>query len=110
MSYYTLIVSFHFLVTESCLTLCNPMDCSPPSSSVHGIYQARILDIGCCFLLQGIFPNQGSNPRLLLGRWILYYLSTFGDLIEGYNSLKCLGVRTFQVALVERTCLSMKET
>ena len=31
------------LVTKSCLTLCDPMDCSPPGSSVHGISQARIL-------------------------------------------------------------------
>ena len=28
---------------QSCLTLCDPMDCSPPGSSVHGILQARIL-------------------------------------------------------------------
>ena len=32
------------LVTQSCLTLCNPMDCSLPGSSVHGIFQARILE------------------------------------------------------------------
>jgi len=32
------------LVTQSCLTLCHPMDCSPPGSSVHGILQARILE------------------------------------------------------------------
>ena len=31
------------LVAQSCLTLCDPMDCSPPVSSVHGILQARIL-------------------------------------------------------------------
>ena len=31
------------LVTQLCLTLCVPMDCSPPGSSVHGILQARIL-------------------------------------------------------------------
>ena len=31
-------------VAQSCLTLCNPMDCSPPDSSVHGILQARILE------------------------------------------------------------------
>ena len=31
-------------VTQSCLTHCNPMDCSPPISSVHGISQTRILD------------------------------------------------------------------
>ena len=39
------------------------MDCSLPDSSVHGIFQARIL--GYHFLLQGIFPTQGSNPSLL---------------------------------------------
>ena len=32
------------LVTQSCPTLCNPVDCSPPGSSVHGILQARILE------------------------------------------------------------------
>ena len=32
------------LVTQSCLVLCNPVDCSPPVSSVHGILQARILE------------------------------------------------------------------
>ena len=32
------------LVTQSCLTLCDPMDCSLPGSSVHGILQARILE------------------------------------------------------------------
>ena len=31
-----------FLVTQLCLTLCDPMDCSPPGSSVHRILQARI--------------------------------------------------------------------
>ena len=49
-----------------------PVDCrppgssvSPPGSSVHGILQARILDWGFHFLLQGIFLIQGSNPCLL---------------------------------------------
>ena len=32
------------LVTKSCQTLCDPMDCNPPGSSVHGISQARILE------------------------------------------------------------------
>ena len=32
------------LVAQSCLTLCDPMDCSPPGSSIHGILQARILE------------------------------------------------------------------
>ena len=33
-------------VAQSCLTLCDPMDCSPPGSSVHGIFQARVLEWG----------------------------------------------------------------
>ena len=37
-------VKVKVLVTQSCLTLCNPMDCSPPGSSVHGILQERILE------------------------------------------------------------------
>ena len=32
------------LITQLCLTLCDPMECSPPGSSVHGILQARILE------------------------------------------------------------------
>ena len=43
--------------------LCDPMDCSLPGSSVHGIIPARIL--GCHFLLQGNFFRQGSNQCLL---------------------------------------------
>ena len=55
---------------QSCPTL-HPMDHSPPGSSVLGILQARILTgLGCHFLLQGIFPAQGSNPSFLsLLRW-----------------------------------------
>ena len=33
-------------VAQSCLTLLDPMDCSPPGSSVHGIFQARVLEWG----------------------------------------------------------------
>ena len=33
-------------VTQLCLTLCDPMDCSPPGSSIHGIFQARVLEWG----------------------------------------------------------------
>ena len=65
-----------YSVTQSYLTLCDPMDCNPTGSSVHGILQARILE--CPALLQGIFPTQGSNLHLLcllLCRQILYPLS-----------------------------------
>ena len=46
-----------------------------PGSSVHGIFQARNIGVGYHFLLQGIFPTQGSNPRLLcLLHWQAYSL------------------------------------
>ena len=62
-------------VTQSCPTLCDPMDCNPPGSSVHEILQARTLEWVCHFLLQRIFPTQGLNPGLLQCRQILYHLS-----------------------------------
>ena len=45
------------------MTVCNPVDCSPPGSSVHGIVQNN--GVGGHFLLQGIFPTQRLNLRLL---------------------------------------------
>ena len=53
------------LVAQSCSTLCDPMDCSPPGSSVCGVLQAEITGVGCCFLLQGVLPTQGANPHPL---------------------------------------------
>ena len=49
---------------QACPTLCNPTDCSPLGSSVHGILPARILQRLLC-PSQGIFPTQGWNPCLL---------------------------------------------
>ena len=56
-------------------TLCNPKDCSPPGSSVHGIPRTRILEWVAISFSRGIFPTQGSNLCFLLGRWILKILS-----------------------------------
>ena len=47
---------------QSCPTLCEPVDCSPPGSSIHGILQARILEWVAISFSRGIFPTQGSNP------------------------------------------------
>ena len=46
------------LVAQSCPTLCNPMDCSPPGSSVHVILQARILE-----WVAILFSRGSSRPR-----------------------------------------------
>ena len=50
------------LVTQSCPTLCDPMDCSPSGSSVHGDFPGKNTGVACHALLQGIFPTQGSSP------------------------------------------------
>ena len=46
-------------VAQSCLTVCDPVDCGPPGFSIHGIPQARLLEWGAIS-----FPIQGSNPVL----------------------------------------------
>ena len=46
------------LVTQLCPTLCNPMDCSPPGSSIHGILQARIVE-----WVAISFSRGSSQPR-----------------------------------------------
>ena len=67
------------LSPQSCLTLCDLMDCSPPNSSVHGDSSGKITEVVCHALLQRIFPTQGSNPGLLHCRQILYHLSYQGS-------------------------------
>ena len=63
------------LVAQLCSTLCNPMDCSLPGSSVRGDSPGKNTGVGCRLLLQGIFLSQGSNPGLPHCRQILYHLS-----------------------------------
>ena len=67
------------LVAQSCPALCDPMDCSPPGSCVHGDSPSKNTGMGCQALLQGIFPIQGSNPGLPHCRRILYHLSHQGS-------------------------------
>ena len=50
---------------QSCPTLCDPMDCGPPGSSIHGIFQARILQ-GLPFPLLGDFLDIGIEPSSLV--------------------------------------------
>ena len=56
-------------VAQLCLTLSDPMDCSPPDSSVHGIFQARVLEWGAiasgymCFNLLPGGPR-GCSPGI----------------------------------------------
>ena len=69
---------------QLCQILCNLMDYSPPGSSVHGIFWARIEKckstwVGCHFLLQETFPTQGLNQGVPHCRQTLYRLSHQGS-------------------------------
>ena len=56
-------------VTQSCLTLSDPMDCSPPGSSIHGIFQARVLEWGAT-----AFSATPSNMVLNLVLCLLFVI------------------------------------
>ena len=68
------------LVTQSCLTLCDPMDCSPPVSSVHGIFQVRILE-----WVAIPFPRGSSQTR---NRTHVFCIGRLGSLLSESNYKK----------------------
>ena len=72
-------------VAQSCPTLCDPVDCSLPGSSVHGIFLAIVLEWIAISFSRGIFPTQGSNPGLPHCRQTLYSLSHQGSPITRLN-------------------------
>ena len=68
------------MCAQSCLTLCDPRDSSPPGSSVHGIFQARVLK-----WVVISYSRRSSQPRdrthfsciSCIGRWFLYHWATW---------------------------------
>ena len=64
---------------QSCPALCNPVDYSLPGVCPQNL-SGKNTRVGCCFLLQGIFLTQGSNPLIsCTGRQILYHCTTGED-------------------------------
>ena len=55
----------HAKSLQLCLTLCDPMDCSPSGSSIHGILQARILKWVAMPPLEDL-PDPGTKPKCLM--------------------------------------------
>ena len=76
------------LVVQSYTTLCDPMDCSPSGSSIHGDSPGKNTGVGCHSVLHRIFPTQGLNPGLPHYRQIFYQLQYFGHLMQTANSLE----------------------
>ena len=65
-----LAVSILCLVAQLCPTLCDSLDCSPPGSSVHGIFQARILDwVAISFSRGSSWPKHWTCVSCIAGRF-----------------------------------------
>ena len=71
---------FVVFVSHSCLTLCNPADCNPPGSSVHGISQARTLKWVAISSSRRSSRPRDRNPVLGIGRMDSLPLSHLGSL------------------------------
>ena len=84
-----------FLVGQSSLTLCYPMDCSLPGSSVHGILQARVLEWGAiafshCYL---IVIQSLSCVRLFATPWTAAYQASL-SITNSRNLLKLMSIES----------------
>ena len=73
---------YPILVTQSCLTLCNSMDCSPPDSSVHGIRQVRILEWVA-------IPFSRESSWLRDQTWVSCIAGAFFTIQATREALKC---------------------
>ena len=60
------------LVAQSCLTLCTPMDCGLPGSSVHGIFQTRILEsVAITFSRESSRSRGQTQVSVIAGRFFI---------------------------------------
>ena len=72
-------------VTQSCPTLCNPMDCSLPGSSVHGIFQSRVLEWVAVFFSRGSSqPSDWTWLSHIVGRHFSVWATREGINRETY--------------------------
>ena len=56
-------------LTQSCPVLCNPMDCTPPGSSIHGIFQTRVLEwVAISFFRGSSQPREWTQVSCIAGR------------------------------------------
>jgi len=85
----------HAKSLQSCPTLCMPMDCSPPGSSIHGDSPGKNTGVNCHALLQGTFQTQVSNPRLLC---LLYWQVGSLPLMPGKGMEYANSAQTCQIS------------
>ena len=82
------------LVAQLCLTLCYPIDCSLPGSSVHGIFQARVLEWVAISFFRGYSqPRDRTHESCAscIGRQVLYHLGHFPGGSESEETTSSVG-------------------
>ena len=90
-------------VAQSCLTVCDPVDCSLPGSSIHGIFQARVLEWVVISFSRGYsWPRDWTRVSLIAGR--CFYRLSHGSLIKAIRlfvttSPKTLSPRFYSVSV-----------
>ena len=78
-----------FLVTQSCLTLCDPMDCSPPGSSVFGDSPGKNTGVGCHALLHKKYPIGSGTRRMAFINWETWGRGSGTGLLDIVKSFYC---------------------
>ena len=84
-------------VTQSCPTLCNPMDCNLPHFSVHGIFQARVLE-----WVAISFPRGSSQPRD--GTWVSHIV---GRRFTIWATREVTLLLKYGLCLITQSCLTL---
>ena len=84
------LIKVKVLVAHLCLTLCNPMDCNPPGSSVHEILQSRILEwVAICFSRGSFWPRDQTQVSHVAGRfftiWVTLIKAKFNSFVQSFN-------------------------
>ena len=98
-------------VIQSCPTRCDPMDCTLPGSSIHGIFQARILKgIAISFSRRSSRPRDWSRVSRIVGRRFIVWASReVRDILNSKINKKHKNVKNVLInGLFQNTCYSMR--
>ena len=88
--------------TQSCLTLCNPVDCSLPGSSVHGILQARMLEwVAISFFRGSSQPRDQTRVSHIAGRRFTIWATreAWASLIFLFSTYPSLSTKYFNITM-----------
>ena len=85
-------------VAQSCLTLCDPMDCSPPGFSVHGIFQARVLEwVAISFSRGSSWPQDRTKVSCIAGRHFTLWATREAQYSWNIKKAECRRIDAFEL-------------